>query len=95
MRACAVALVLLAFAVAGMAQQDTVKVAKKKRSAQLVKPQAATLQTEPTDPRVGVTKAGKVVYRGKKGGYYVLTPQGKKRYVKEHQIIFDKPEQKR
>lgn len=46
---------------------------------------------EPSDPQVGTTKNGKPVYRGIKGGYYVLTPQGRKRYVKESEILFTNP----
>jgi len=65
---------------------------KKVRSATVTAP--TTQDKEPAltstdDPRVGTTKRGQVVYRGKKGGYYVLTPSGRKRYVKEPDIIFD------
>ncbi len=65
---------------------------KKERSATVTAPtkQGKVSATTSTDGhRVGTTKRGQVVYRGKKGGYYVLTPSGRKRYVKESNIIFD------
>lgn len=64
---------------------------EKRSSKQVQQEQLEPTSKESTDPQVGTTKGGKPVYRGKKGGYYVLTPQGRKRYVKESEILFTNP----
>ncbi|MCX8050360.1 MAG: hypothetical protein N3B17_00500 [Chlorobi bacterium] len=70
--------------------QDSAKARTKKTSvATAPATSSSTKAVESSDERVGTTKGGSVVYRGKKGGLYVLTPNGKKRYVKESQVIFD------
>lgn len=72
-------------------KQDTVKPRKKKQPAAQVASPSVESPATTNDPRVGTTKSGQVVYRGKKGGYYVLTPSGRKRYVKEADVLLDQP----
>ncbi|MCS7000520.1 MAG: hypothetical protein RML15_07695 [Bacteroidota bacterium] len=94
MRSLVCIVVVLGLVAGTLSATDTTKPRKKKAPAAAVMQSpstshATTQAAESGDPRVGVTKGGKVVYRGKKGGYYVITPQGRKRYVKEADIIFD------
>ncbi|GIV53088.1 MAG: hypothetical protein KatS3mg038_3609 [Candidatus Kapaibacterium sp.] len=87
-----VAALLVVGSVASAQQSDTTHARKKKqRAAHMASPAKSTDEaaTSTSDTRVGTTKSGQVVYRGKKGGYYVLTPSGRKRYVKESDVIFD------
>jgi hypothetical protein len=76
--------------VATFAYSQEAKPRKKKQQSSEVTQQAVQ-QPATSDPRVGTTKKGLVVYRGKKGGYYVVTPSGRKRYVKEADVILDQP----
>ncbi|MCX7930177.1 MAG: hypothetical protein N2663_05600 [Chlorobi bacterium] len=76
----------------GLARQpDSAKVRVKKKATAVAPAAKQTAQptVDSSDPRVGTTPKGQVVYRGKKGAYYVLTPSGRKRYIKEANIIFD------
>ncbi|GIV55654.1 MAG: hypothetical protein KatS3mg040_0422 [Candidatus Kapaibacterium sp.] len=88
-----VAVLLVVGSLASAQQSDTLNVRKKKqRAAHMASPAKSTPDAaapSTSDARVGTTKSGQVVYRGKKGGYYVLTPSGRKRYVKESDVIFD------
>lgn len=73
-------------------KQDTLKPRKKKQpAAQKTASPSVESPATASDPRVGTTKTGQVVYRGRKGGYYVLTPSGRKRYVKEADVLLDQP----
>ncbi len=89
---CAVCCVILLGGWASAHQQDSIKPRKKKQvTATPSAPTPAPAVQQPSDARVGTTKSGQVVYRGKKGGYYVLTPSGRKRYVKAADVILDEP----
>lgn len=95
MRVIAAILSMLLVAAATISAQssDSGNVHKKKSRAASTATRAQrtheTAAPSSSDLRVGTTKSGHVVFRGKKGGYYVLTPSGRKRYVKESHIIFD------
>ncbi|RMF36469.1 MAG: hypothetical protein D6747_00340 [Chlorobiota bacterium] len=88
-----VTMLLVVTSLTSAQSSDTTNVRKKKqRTAHVSSPAKSTPDAaapRTSDTRVGTTKSGQVVYRGKKGGYYVLTPSGRKRYVKESDVIFD------